>query len=83
MQNHPSWVRWLPGLLTVREYQAKWLANDIAAGIVLATMLVPVGIAYATASGVLGVYERALFLQFPRRTGLARRARKASPSASK
>jgi len=56
MQNHPSWVRWLPGLLTMREYQVKWLANDIAAGIVLATMLVPVGIAYATASGVLGVY---------------------------
>src|SRR5262249_33040232 len=56
MQNQSSWLRWLPGLLTVREYQAKWLASYIAAGIVLATMLVPVGIAYATASGVLGVY---------------------------
>jgi len=40
----------------LREYQAPWLIHDIAAGLVLATMLVPVGIAYATASGLLGVY---------------------------
>lgn len=56
MQNQPSWLRWLPGLLTLREYQATWLAHDVAAGVVLATVLVPVGIAYATASGVLGIY---------------------------
>ena len=30
--------------------------HDIAAGVVLATMLVPVGIAYAAASGVPGIY---------------------------
>jgi len=30
--------------------------HDIAAGFVLATMLVPVGIAYAVASGVPGIY---------------------------
>ena len=30
--------------------------HDIAAGVVLATMLVPVGIAYAVASGVPGIY---------------------------
>jgi high affinity sulfate transporter 1 len=56
MQNQASWLRWLPGLLTLREYQATWLTHDIAAGLVLATMLVPVGIAYATASGLLGIY---------------------------
>jgi len=56
MQKHTSWLRWLPGLLTLREYRANWLAHDLAAGVVLATMLVPVGIAYATASGVLGIY---------------------------
>jgi len=32
------------------------LGRDIVAGIVLATMLVPVGIAYAVASGVPGIY---------------------------
>jgi MFS superfamily sulfate permease-like transporter len=32
-----------------------WLAHDIVAGLVLVTMLVPVGIAYAVASGVPGI----------------------------
>jgi MFS superfamily sulfate permease-like transporter len=40
-----EWTRWLPGLATLRQYQAKWLTNDIVAGLVLTTMLVPVGIA--------------------------------------
>ena len=43
---------WLPGLQTLRQYERGWLRNDIVAGIVLSTMLVPVGIAYAVASGV-------------------------------
>src|SRR5579864_2004932 len=51
-----GWIRWLPGLLTLRHYRAEWLPHDIVAGIVLATMLVPVGIAYAVASGVPGIY---------------------------
>jgi len=46
----------LPGLLTLRQYQVSWLPRDIAAGLVLTTMLVPVGIAYAVASGVPGIY---------------------------
>jgi high affinity sulfate transporter 1 len=50
-----GWMRWLPGLVTLRDYQAKWLVHDIVAGSVLATMLVPVGIAYAVASGVPGI----------------------------
>ncbi len=40
----------------LREYQLGWLRNDIVAGIVLSTMLVPVGIAYAVASGVPAIY---------------------------
>jgi high affinity sulfate transporter 1 len=56
MQNQTSRLRRLPGLLTLREYRSTWLAHDLAAGVVLATVLVPVGIAYATASGVLGIY---------------------------
>ena len=51
-----KWTRWLPGLVTLREYRAEWLRQDIIAGLVLATMLVPVGIAYAVASGVPGIY---------------------------
>lgn len=51
-----SWIRWLPGVLALRRYKASWLIHDIVAGVVLATMLVPVGIAYALASGVPGIY---------------------------
>src|SRR5499433_1518200 len=51
-----KWTRWLPGLVTLRQYKWGWLAHDIVAGLVLTTMLVPVGIAYAVASGVPGIY---------------------------
>jgi high affinity sulfate transporter 1 len=50
-----SWIHWLPGVITLREYQRAWLVHDVVAGTVLATMLVPVGIAYAVASGVPGI----------------------------
>lgn len=40
----------------LRQYRLAWLPLDIVAGVVLATMLVPVGIAYAVASGVPGIY---------------------------
>jgi high affinity sulfate transporter 1 len=46
----------LPGIQTLRRYEAAWLPHDIFAGLVLATMLVPVGIAYATASGLPGIH---------------------------
>jgi high affinity sulfate transporter 1 len=48
--------RWMPGLEILRSYEAAWLPRDLMAGLVLATMLVPVGIAYAVASGVPGIY---------------------------
>jgi high affinity sulfate transporter 1 len=54
--NMNRWKRWLPGLQILREYQAAWFARDLMAGLVLTTMLVPVGIAYALASGVPGIY---------------------------
>lgn len=47
---------WLPGWATLKEYRWSWLPRDAMAGIVLTTMLVPVGIAYAVASGLPGVY---------------------------
>jgi high affinity sulfate transporter 1 len=51
-----SWKRWLPGLQALSEYEVAWLPRDLMAGLVLTTMLVPVGIAYAVASGVPGIY---------------------------
>ena len=51
-----GWMRWLPGLETLRRYNLTWLPNDLVAGLVLTTMLVPVGIAYAVASGVPGIH---------------------------
>jgi high affinity sulfate transporter 1 len=51
-----GWKRWLPGLQMVSRYEAAWLPHDLMAGLVLTTMLVPVGIAYAVASGVPGIY---------------------------
>jgi high affinity sulfate transporter 1 len=53
--NRGGWVRWFPGLHTLRHYKSSWLRHDLGAGIVLTTMLVPVGIAYAEASGVPGI----------------------------
>jgi MFS superfamily sulfate permease-like transporter len=48
-------MRWLPGLVTLRQYELSWLRHDLVAGLVMTTMLVPVGIAYAEASGVPGI----------------------------
>ena len=50
-----GWKRWLPGLLTFTDYKLSWLTSDLTAGLVLTTMLIPVGIAYAEASGVPGI----------------------------
>jgi high affinity sulfate transporter 1 len=54
-----GWQRWLPGLHTLRHYQGEWLRHDLAAGLALAAVLVPVGVAYAVASGlpaICGLY---------------------------
>ncbi|HEY6986046.1 MAG TPA: SulP family inorganic anion transporter [Rhodanobacteraceae bacterium] len=48
-------MRWLPGIDQIRGYDRSWLRSDIVAGLVMTTMLVPVGIAYAEASGVPGI----------------------------
>ncbi len=50
-----SWKEWLPGLQTFANYKLSWFTSDLTAGLVLAAMLVPVGIAYAEASGVPGI----------------------------
>ena len=51
--------RWLPGLRVARTYDRSWLRSDVTAGIVLAAILVPQGMAYAELAGlpaVTGLY---------------------------
>jgi high affinity sulfate transporter 1 len=50
-----GWARWLPGLNVLFRYEAAWLRHDLVAGLVMTAMLVPVGIAYAEASGLPGI----------------------------
>ncbi len=46
---------WIPGLHVLRHYEIAWLRHDVVAGLVLTTVLVPVGIAYAVAAGLPGI----------------------------
>ncbi|HLM89663.1 MAG TPA: SulP family inorganic anion transporter, partial [Streptosporangiaceae bacterium] len=60
-----SVFRWLPGLQAVRSYRREWLAKDVVAGVVLSTLLVPQGMAYAELAGlppITGLYTSILCL---------------------
>src|SRR4051794_12140531 len=51
--------RWAPGLQAASTYQARWLPKDLVAGLVLTTLLVPQGMAYAELAGlpsITGLY---------------------------
>src|SRR5215831_6023408 len=50
-----SFNSWFPGLAVLRAYNPSWLRYDLTAGLVMTAMLVPVGIAYAQASGLPGI----------------------------
>ena len=52
----PGLLRWLPGLVTLRSYERSWLRQDVAAGLILTAILVPVGMGYAEASGLPAIY---------------------------
>jgi MFS superfamily sulfate permease-like transporter len=56
MRKQIGWPRALPGVLILRQYKTTWRVHDIVSGVVLATILVPVGIAYAVASGLPGIF---------------------------
>ena len=50
---------WIPGLRTVSTYRVGWLRHDVVAGLVLTTLLVPQGMAYAELAGlpaITGLY---------------------------
>jgi high affinity sulfate transporter 1 len=44
--------RWVPGLSALGAYRRSWIARDIGAGLVLTSILVPVGMGYAEAAGL-------------------------------
>lgn len=51
--------RWVPGVQTMATYRRGWLSKDIVAGLVLASLLVPQGMAYAELAGlppITGLY---------------------------
>jgi high affinity sulfate transporter 1 len=55
----------VPGLRTLSAYQPSWLRRDLVAGVVLSTLLVPQGMAYAELAGlppITGLYTTILCL---------------------
>jgi high affinity sulfate transporter 1 len=60
-----GWERWVPGLLVAATYRREWLTKDLVAGLVLTTLLVPQGMAYAELAGlppITGLYTTVLCL---------------------
>jgi len=57
--------RWMPGVRAIRTYDRAWLPRDLIAGVVLVTLLVPQGMAYAELSGlppITGLYTTVVCL---------------------
>ena len=55
----------VPGLHVISSYRRQWLARDVIAGVVLTTLLVPQGMAYAELAGlppITGLYTSILCL---------------------
>src|SRR3954468_13123620 len=58
-------TRFVPGLRVFSTYRRDWLPRDLIAGVVLATLLVPQGMAYAELAGlpaINGLYTSILCL---------------------
>src|SRR5712691_10047196 len=56
---------WLPGLQVISSYRRRWLVKDVIAGVLLTTLLVPQGMAYAELAGlppITGLYTSILCL---------------------
>ena len=45
-------ARWVPGLATLKSYKASFLPHDLAAGLTLGVVMVPVGLAYGALAGL-------------------------------
>jgi len=56
-------TRWLPGVEVIRTYRSEWLRSDLVAGLSIAAVALPIGIAYAQLAGfppVVGIYSSIL-----------------------
>ena len=64
--NKPDQIsKWMPGIEAARTYKPQWLVKDIVAGLVLSTLLVPQGMAYAELAGlpaITGLYTTVMCL---------------------
>jgi high affinity sulfate transporter 1 len=49
-------LRWFPIIRTLKDYKSEWFLHDMIAGLVLTAILVPVGMAYASVSGLPPIY---------------------------
>ena len=45
-------ARWVPGLAALKSYKASFLPHDLAAGLTLGAVMVPVGLAYGALAGL-------------------------------
>ena len=57
----------VPGIAAVRTYKREWLRPDVVAGIVLAAILVPQGMAYAELAGLPAGHRALHHDRVPRR----------------
>src|SRR5437660_10097155 len=67
--------RFVPGVDSVRGYHREWLSHDLIAGLVLSSLLVPQGMAYAEPAGlpaITGLYTSVLCLLAYEVFGLSR-----------
>jgi MFS superfamily sulfate permease-like transporter len=45
-------TEWIPGLNLIHTYKKEWLSSDFAAGVSVAAIAVPIGIAYSSLAGL-------------------------------
>lgn len=55
-----NFEKWVPGVKLVRNYRREWLRSDLVAGLSVAAVALPIGIAYSQLAGfppVVGIYS--------------------------
>ncbi len=60
MQPGSKITRWVPGVEVIRTYRREWFRSDLVAGLSIAAVALPIGIAYAQLAGfppVVGIYS--------------------------
>src|SRR5262245_30812732 len=55
-----EYAKWFSGIEVIRTYKREWFARDFVAGLSIAAVALPIGIAYAQLAGfppVVGIYS--------------------------